>query len=143
MRTSKYGESDASTLEDPILQAGNPIKEILLKLNLPDHRSVLTEPKEIDDEDIPMAPFKRKKKDQIKIITRTRLCRLFDEDSSDQEKDLDDDSCDQAEDIYEYSRDQEEFYDEDSSNLEEYLGLFNESDQEEDLCEDHSDGGWV
>ncbi|GKF59232.1 hypothetical protein Tco_0176018, partial [Tanacetum coccineum] len=28
-----------------ILQAGNPVKEILLKLNLPDHRSVLTDPK--------------------------------------------------------------------------------------------------
>ncbi|GKE15029.1 hypothetical protein Tco_1422606, partial [Tanacetum coccineum] len=27
------------------LQAGNPIKEILLKLNLPDHRSVLTDSK--------------------------------------------------------------------------------------------------
>ncbi|GKE09666.1 hypothetical protein Tco_1413217, partial [Tanacetum coccineum] len=38
MRTSKYGESNASTLYDPTLQAGNPVKEILLKLNLPDHR---------------------------------------------------------------------------------------------------------
>ncbi|GKB33077.1 hypothetical protein Tco_0872478 [Tanacetum coccineum] len=45
IETSKYGESDASTLEDPILQAGNLIKEILLKLNLPDHGLVLTEPK--------------------------------------------------------------------------------------------------
>ncbi|GJQ97996.1 hypothetical protein Tco_0009135, partial [Tanacetum coccineum] len=28
-----------------ILQAGNPVKEILLKLNLPDHRSILTDSK--------------------------------------------------------------------------------------------------
>ncbi|GKA59496.1 hypothetical protein Tco_0886754 [Tanacetum coccineum] len=81
---------------------------------------------ETDNEDIPMAPFKRRKKDQIKITGRTRLCRLFDEDSSDQE----------------------EFYDEESSDLEEYLGLFDESDQEEDLGEDDSDqddsdDGWV
>ncbi|GJX72202.1 hypothetical protein Tco_0309373 [Tanacetum coccineum] len=31
---------------DSILQAGNPVKEILLKLNLPDHRSILTDSKE-------------------------------------------------------------------------------------------------
>ncbi|GKB53114.1 hypothetical protein Tco_0903867 [Tanacetum coccineum] len=31
---------------DSILQAGNPVKEILLKLNLPDHRSILTDLKE-------------------------------------------------------------------------------------------------
>ncbi|GJT43763.1 hypothetical protein Tco_0952478 [Tanacetum coccineum] len=37
MRTSKYGESNTSMLDDPTLQARNPIKEILLKLNLPDH----------------------------------------------------------------------------------------------------------
>ncbi|GKC43034.1 ribonuclease H-like domain-containing protein [Tanacetum coccineum] len=30
---------------DSILQAGNPVKEILLKLNLPDHKSVLTDSK--------------------------------------------------------------------------------------------------
>ncbi|GJT29209.1 hypothetical protein Tco_0909484 [Tanacetum coccineum] len=34
----KYGKSSASALEDPTLRARNPIKEILLKLNLPDHR---------------------------------------------------------------------------------------------------------
>ncbi|GJS21529.1 hypothetical protein Tco_0450161 [Tanacetum coccineum] len=37
LRTSKYGESNASALDDPTLRAENPIKEILLKLNLPDH----------------------------------------------------------------------------------------------------------
>ncbi|GJS00995.1 hypothetical protein Tco_0317503 [Tanacetum coccineum] len=39
MRTSKYGESNASALDDPTLRAGNPVKEILLKLNPPDHRN--------------------------------------------------------------------------------------------------------
>ncbi|GJX33222.1 hypothetical protein Tco_0243077 [Tanacetum coccineum] len=38
MRTSKYGKSNASALEDPTFRAGNPVKEILLKLNLFDHR---------------------------------------------------------------------------------------------------------
>ncbi|GJV76865.1 hypothetical protein Tco_1508449, partial [Tanacetum coccineum] len=38
MRTSKYGESDASTLENLILQTGNHVREILLKLNLPYYR---------------------------------------------------------------------------------------------------------
>nr|GEW21460.1 hypothetical protein [Tanacetum cinerariifolium] len=31
--------------KDSILQAGNPVKEILFKLNLPDHRSILTDSK--------------------------------------------------------------------------------------------------
>ncbi|GJT87561.1 hypothetical protein Tco_1069278 [Tanacetum coccineum] len=34
-----------NTAVDSILQAGNPVKEILLKLNLPDHRSILTNSK--------------------------------------------------------------------------------------------------
>ncbi|GKD07743.1 hypothetical protein Tco_1187428, partial [Tanacetum coccineum] len=34
------------------------------------------------------------------------------------------------EELYEESSDQEEFYDEDSSDLEEYLGMFDETDQE-------------
>ncbi|GJV61305.1 hypothetical protein Tco_1467405 [Tanacetum coccineum] len=37
MRTSKYGESNASALEDPTLTVGNPLKEVLI-MNLPDHR---------------------------------------------------------------------------------------------------------
>ncbi|GJW07794.1 hypothetical protein Tco_1570217 [Tanacetum coccineum] len=41
MRTSKYGESNASALDDPTLQAENLVKEILLKLNLPNHRYTL------------------------------------------------------------------------------------------------------
>ncbi|GJY38807.1 hypothetical protein Tco_0425171 [Tanacetum coccineum] len=54
---------------------------------------------EIDDEDIPMAPFKRKKKNQIKITRRTRLRRVFDEDASDQEEHLDEDESDQEGDL--------------------------------------------
>ncbi|GJV46303.1 hypothetical protein Tco_1430839 [Tanacetum coccineum] len=38
MRTSKYSKSNASALDDPTLQAGNPVKEIILKLNPPDHK---------------------------------------------------------------------------------------------------------
>ncbi|GJY55661.1 putative ribonuclease H-like domain-containing protein [Tanacetum coccineum] len=82
---------------------------------------------EIDDEDIPIAPFKGKKKDKIKITGTTRLCCLFDEDSSDQEEDLDEDSSDQEEDLHEDSSDQEEDLDEESG------------DQLEDLYEDSSD----
>ncbi|GJX29809.1 retrovirus-related pol polyprotein from transposon TNT 1-94, partial [Tanacetum coccineum] len=37
--------STFSLRKDSILQAGNPIKEILLKLNLPNHRSILTDSK--------------------------------------------------------------------------------------------------
>ncbi|GJS34856.1 hypothetical protein Tco_0533238 [Tanacetum coccineum] len=48
-------ESERSTQGYPLVSvevlrfdtsAGNPIKEILLKLNLPDHRSILTDSKE-------------------------------------------------------------------------------------------------
>ncbi|GKE77944.1 hypothetical protein Tco_1544064, partial [Tanacetum coccineum] len=53
------------------------------------------------------------------------------------------DSGNQSEDLYEDSSDPYVFYDEDSSDLEEYLGLFDESDQEEDIGEDDSDDGWV
>ncbi|GKB09543.1 hypothetical protein Tco_0837855 [Tanacetum coccineum] len=37
-RTTKHGESNTSMLEDLTLLAGNPVKEILPKLNIPDHR---------------------------------------------------------------------------------------------------------
>ncbi|GJV08737.1 hypothetical protein Tco_1346393 [Tanacetum coccineum] len=36
-KTCKHGESNTSMLEDLTLLAGNPVKEILSKLNLPDH----------------------------------------------------------------------------------------------------------
>ncbi|GJV52598.1 hypothetical protein Tco_1448339 [Tanacetum coccineum] len=48
---SRHGPSDAMhnppqpLKKDSILQAGNPVKEILLNLNLPDHRSILTDSK--------------------------------------------------------------------------------------------------
>nr|GEX92817.1 hypothetical protein [Tanacetum cinerariifolium] len=38
-RTSKYDESNASALDDPTLRAGNLVKEILLKLKIPDYRN--------------------------------------------------------------------------------------------------------
>ncbi|GJU55134.1 hypothetical protein Tco_1228848 [Tanacetum coccineum] len=47
---SHHGSSDAMhnpspATQDSILQAGNPVKEILFELNLPDHRSILTDSK--------------------------------------------------------------------------------------------------
>ncbi|GJT31859.1 hypothetical protein Tco_0922278 [Tanacetum coccineum] len=41
-----FDESDTYVLERFDTSAGNPVKEILLKLNLPDHRSILTDSKE-------------------------------------------------------------------------------------------------
>ncbi|GJU51158.1 hypothetical protein Tco_1220713 [Tanacetum coccineum] len=41
-----FDESDTYVLERFDTSAGNPVKEILLKLNLPDHRSILTDLKE-------------------------------------------------------------------------------------------------
>ncbi|GJV79708.1 hypothetical protein Tco_1515578 [Tanacetum coccineum] len=95
-------KTEETTVEPQLFVASENINVINLTL----------QESENDDEDIPMAPFKRRKKDQIKITRRTRLCRLFDEDSSDQEEDIDEDSSDQEEDLYEDSSDQEEFYDE-------------------------------
>ncbi|GJX41170.1 hypothetical protein Tco_0256160, partial [Tanacetum coccineum] len=40
-----FDESDTHVLERFNTLAGNPVKEILLKLNLPDHRSILTDSK--------------------------------------------------------------------------------------------------
>ncbi|GJZ88918.1 retrovirus-related pol polyprotein from transposon TNT 1-94 [Tanacetum coccineum] len=36
---AQCGESNTSALDNPTLRAGNPVKEILLKLNIPDHSS--------------------------------------------------------------------------------------------------------
>ncbi|GJZ35733.1 hypothetical protein Tco_0581550 [Tanacetum coccineum] len=41
----EFDESDTYVLERFDTSAGNPVKEILLKLNLPDHRSILTDSK--------------------------------------------------------------------------------------------------
>ncbi|GJY23064.1 hypothetical protein Tco_0396722 [Tanacetum coccineum] len=43
---AEYDESNTYVLERFNTTAGNPVKEILLKLNLPDHRSILTDSKE-------------------------------------------------------------------------------------------------
>ncbi|GKB25377.1 hypothetical protein Tco_0864778 [Tanacetum coccineum] len=40
---AEYDESNTYVLERFNTTAGNPVKEILLKLNLPDHRSILTD----------------------------------------------------------------------------------------------------
>ncbi|GJU40392.1 hypothetical protein Tco_1193349 [Tanacetum coccineum] len=40
---AEFDESDTYVLERFDTSAGNPVKEILLKLNLPDHRSILTD----------------------------------------------------------------------------------------------------
>ncbi|GJZ50657.1 hypothetical protein Tco_0604847 [Tanacetum coccineum] len=42
---AEFDESNANVLERFYTSAGNPIKEILLKLNLPDHTSILTDSK--------------------------------------------------------------------------------------------------
>ncbi|GJV45092.1 hypothetical protein Tco_1429628 [Tanacetum coccineum] len=42
---AEFDESNANVLERFYTSAGNPIKEILLKLNLPDHKSILTDSK--------------------------------------------------------------------------------------------------
>ncbi|GJU05400.1 hypothetical protein Tco_1121830 [Tanacetum coccineum] len=42
---AEFDESDTHVLERFDTSAGNPVKEILLKLNLPDHRSILTDSK--------------------------------------------------------------------------------------------------
>ncbi|GKE12323.1 hypothetical protein Tco_1415874 [Tanacetum coccineum] len=40
-RTGKLGDSDVHTLEDPTLILEIPSRRFFLRLNLPDHRSVL------------------------------------------------------------------------------------------------------
>ncbi|GKB32933.1 hypothetical protein Tco_0872334, partial [Tanacetum coccineum] len=42
---AEFDESDTHVLERFETSAGNPVKEILLKLNVPDHRSILTDSK--------------------------------------------------------------------------------------------------
>ncbi|GJW30513.1 hypothetical protein Tco_0047388 [Tanacetum coccineum] len=42
---AKFNESNTYVFERFDTSAGNPVKEILLKLNLPDHRSILTDSK--------------------------------------------------------------------------------------------------
>ncbi|GJW53634.1 hypothetical protein Tco_0097719 [Tanacetum coccineum] len=42
---AEFDESDTHVLERFDTLAGNPVKEVLLKLNLPDHMSILTDSK--------------------------------------------------------------------------------------------------
>ncbi|GJW44439.1 hypothetical protein Tco_0073238 [Tanacetum coccineum] len=54
-----------------LLIAGNPVKEILLKLNLPDHRSILTDSKEyikmdMEQQSIKLIPYEVLKLKNIK-----------------------------------------------------------------------------
>ncbi|GKC49541.1 hypothetical protein Tco_1072286, partial [Tanacetum coccineum] len=42
---AEFDESNANVLERFYTSAGNPVKEILLKLNQPDHRLILTDSK--------------------------------------------------------------------------------------------------
>ncbi|GJS15868.1 putative ribonuclease H-like domain-containing protein [Tanacetum coccineum] len=46
---AEFDESNTYVLERFYTSAGNPVKEILLKLNLPDHRSILTDSKMVGD----------------------------------------------------------------------------------------------
>ncbi|GJV05797.1 hypothetical protein Tco_1343453 [Tanacetum coccineum] len=44
---AEFDESNTYVLERFYTSAGNPVKEILLKLNIPDHKSILTDSKVI------------------------------------------------------------------------------------------------
>nr|GEU80830.1 hypothetical protein [Tanacetum cinerariifolium] len=126
LRTWKWNEViDVDSLPDQVEPS-----------NVPKPKTV--EPNVLAFEKIIMASFKQKKKDQIKITGTTRLCCLFDEDSSDQEEDLDEDSSDQEENLDEDLSDEEEDLDKDSSDQEEDLDE-DSGDQTEDLYEDLSD----
>ncbi|GJY95562.1 hypothetical protein Tco_0511923 [Tanacetum coccineum] len=46
---AEFDESNTNVLERFYTSAGNPVKEILLKLNLPDHRSILMDSKILKD----------------------------------------------------------------------------------------------
>ncbi|GKD44138.1 hypothetical protein Tco_1268783, partial [Tanacetum coccineum] len=60
--------------------------------NVPNTEETNTEQHDmIDDDDIPMAPILRNKNNQIKITGRNRLCRLSDEDESEEDEDIEDD----------------------------------------------------
>ncbi|GKB37851.1 hypothetical protein Tco_0882793 [Tanacetum coccineum] len=48
-----FDESNANVLDKFYTSVGNPVKEILLKLNLPDHRSTFTDSKMVVKEEAP------------------------------------------------------------------------------------------
>ncbi|GJZ70250.1 retrovirus-related pol polyprotein from transposon TNT 1-94, partial [Tanacetum coccineum] len=55
----EFDESDTHVLERLNTSAGNPVKEILLKLNLLDHKSILTDSKEYIKRDMELKNFKK------------------------------------------------------------------------------------
>ncbi|GJV28497.1 retrovirus-related pol polyprotein from transposon TNT 1-94 [Tanacetum coccineum] len=55
----EFDESDTHVLERLNISAGNPVKEILLKLNLPDHRLILKDLKENIKSDMELKNFKK------------------------------------------------------------------------------------
>ncbi|GJS95250.1 hypothetical protein Tco_0802218 [Tanacetum coccineum] len=68
-----FDESNTYVLERFDTSAGNPVKEILLKLNLPDHRSILTDSKEYIKMDMERRSVKVKELREICIITAFKL----------------------------------------------------------------------
>ncbi|GJY25600.1 hypothetical protein Tco_0400326 [Tanacetum coccineum] len=65
---AEFDESDTHVLERFDTSAGNPVKEILPKLNLPDHRSILTDSKEFIKMDMERRSVKVKELQERCII---------------------------------------------------------------------------
>ncbi|GJZ95549.1 hypothetical protein Tco_0667883 [Tanacetum coccineum] len=103
LRTWKWNEViDVDALPDKVEQSNVPKpEEITVEPRVVASENISVINLTLQESDILMAPFKGKKKDQIKKTVRTRLCPLFDVESIDQEEDLDEDSSDQEEDLYE------------------------------------------
>ncbi|GKD90218.1 hypothetical protein Tco_1365725, partial [Tanacetum coccineum] len=70
---AEFDESNTYVLERFYTLAGNPVKEILLKLNLPDHRSILTDLKEYIKMDMERRSVKVKELRERCIITAFKL----------------------------------------------------------------------
>ncbi|GJY87531.1 hypothetical protein Tco_0502159, partial [Tanacetum coccineum] len=54
---AEFDESNTYVLERFYTSAGNPVKEILPKLNLPDHKSILTDSKEYIKRDMEVPDY--------------------------------------------------------------------------------------
>ncbi|PWA66417.1 concanavalin A-like lectin/glucanase domain-containing protein [Artemisia annua] len=83
-QTADEDKTDDKTIVQEVTTSAN--NATVTDVPLPEH--------ETNDDDVPMAPIKRKKKNQIKITGRNRLCRLFDEDSNEEAEHSEDDSED-------------------------------------------------
>ncbi|GKA45277.1 hypothetical protein Tco_0738073 [Tanacetum coccineum] len=70
---AEYDEYNTYVLERFNTTAGNPIKEILLKLNLPNHKSILTDSKEYIKMDMERRSVKVKELRERCIITAFKL----------------------------------------------------------------------